>query len=108
MDTESLPDFTGLEMLGLFLRDTAMLRLSAGQASQSRLAFGNLEDKVQAVISAYPQANFEEAVRAVDESVVYLTKGYTKDLILHALAIRLNRALGTLVRTKRTVASTHE
>jgi DNA polymerase-3 subunit delta' len=108
LETGTLPEHAGLEMLGLFLRDTAMLRLSGRRASKSRLAFGHLEDKVQGVISAYPQANFEEAVRVVDQSVGYLTKGYTKDLILHALAIRLHEALGTLVRTKRTVASTHE
>ena len=107
LETNSLPDYTGLEMLGLLLRDAAMLRTSATAATQKRLAFGNREDKVQAVMTAYPDANFEEAVHAVDQSVDYLTHGYTKEMILYALAIRLYRALGTLARTKPRVAATH-
>lgn len=107
LETGSLPDLAGLEMLGLLLRDAALLQVNAAAVNQKRLVFGNLEGKVQGVISAFPHAHFDEAVRAVDESVDYLTRGYTKEMILYALAVRLNEALGTQARTKQPMAVTH-
>ena len=102
LDNKSLPEFTGLEMMGLFLRDAAVFRAVSDTDRKRRLTFGNLEDKIHGIITAYPHADFERAIRAVDESTDHLARGYTKDMVLYALAIRLNEALGTWVKTKRT------
>jgi DNA polymerase-3 subunit delta' len=101
LHSDQLPEFAGLEMLALFLRDAAAFRAVSESGRAHQLTFGNLQDKIHGVISAYPHADFEQAVKAVDESTTYLTRGYTKDMILYSLAIRLNKALGPLVKTKR-------
>ncbi len=102
LDTGTLPEHAGLEMLGLFLRDAAVFRATANGDGGQKLAFGNLQDKIRGVITAYPEADFEQAICAVDESTDHLSRGYTKEMVLYALAIRLNWALGSLVRSKRT------
>jgi DNA polymerase-3 subunit delta' len=106
MSTRNLPEFTGLEMLGQFLRDAAILGKTPGRAAHNRLAFANREDRVQAFMAAYPKADFEKAVEVVDQSLFYLTRGYTKELVLYALAIQLHRALGIMTRAASKAAVT--
>jgi DNA polymerase III subunit delta' len=93
MDAGKLPDETPLELLALFLRDVAVR--GARQSSEGTpLMFARFEENMTRLLSSYPQANFAKAVEAVDESASYLAKGYTRDYVLYALAIRLNEALG--------------
>lgn len=106
LESGSLPEFAGLEMLGVFLRDAALLQHASPNGRNPQLAFGNLEDNLRGLISSFPRADFAEAVHAVDESTTYLIKGYSKDMILYALAIRLHDALGTWIKTKRQTPAT--
>jgi hypothetical protein len=101
LDTGSLPEFAGLEMLALFLRDAAVLRGLSNKTGTAELTFGNLEEKIRGVIATFPHANYERALLAVDQSVQHLTRGYSKDMVLYALAVQLNTALGPWAKTKR-------
>ena len=105
IEIKNMPEFAGFEMLGLFLRDAAMFRAVSNSGQKRPLTFAQLEDKINGIVTAYPHADFEKAIRAVDESTTYLARGYTKEMILYALAIRLNWALGTWVKTKKAIAT---
>jgi len=93
LDTGHLPEEIALEFLGLFLRDVAVLRASGQQGSHLFL-FHGFQETIQGVLTSYPQADFEEAVRAVDRAADFLGRGYTREWVLYALAIRLHECLG--------------
>ncbi len=98
MDMGDQPGETALEMLGLFLRDVSISR--AGNEAATILTFAEFTEPMARLLNSYPAADFETAARLVDQSANYLTRGYTQDLVMYALAIRLHAALGPLVPTK--------
>jgi DNA polymerase III subunit delta' len=98
METGALPEHSGLELLSIFLRDVALWH--ASQNGSDRLPFRDFQTHIVRLLSSYPHADFEAAVHAVDESAQHLTKGYTQEFVLYALAIRLHDALGERATAK--------
>jgi DNA polymerase III subunit delta' len=98
METGKLPEQSGLELLSIFLRDVALWH--ASQDGSDRLPFRDFQTHIVRLLSSFPHADFEAAVSAVDESARYLTKGYTQEFVLYALAIRLHDALGERATAK--------
>jgi len=105
METDELPDDTTLGLLAVFLRDVA-LRRASGSGGTTTLTFAAFREKIEGVLEAYPQADLEQAARAVDDAAQRLDKGYTRDYVLYALAIRLNEALGPRTPSKRKTTTT--
>ncbi len=103
LETGKLPESTALELLALFLRDVA-IRRATGASSSFPITYRNFEEPIKALLASYPQADLDEAAKAVDQSARYLTRGYTQDFVLYALAIRLNAAFGprSFTRSKTT------
>jgi DNA polymerase-3 subunit delta' len=102
-----LPEGTPLEMLGLFLRDVAISRTGAGH--ESALVFKGFEQAITRLVAAYPDADFDAAARAADQSADYLARGYSQEYVFYSLAIRLHDALGprAATKTKSTVTIEH-
>ena len=96
-----LPDPVTMEFLGLFLRDVA-LHAPLRNTAIKPATFRGFEDRICAVLSSYPEANFDDAAQAVDVAGDYLERGYNKDYVLYALAIRLHEALGLRAASKPT------
>jgi DNA polymerase-3 subunit delta' len=92
-------DRSYFDFLNLFLRDAA-LYCAVDEAARERLIFRGLEKRISNVVKAYPDADYETAMHAVDESADYISLGYSADFVLYALAIRIHNALG-----KRAAAS---
>ena len=93
LDSDRLTEQTALEFIGLLLRDVALSRSASGTARRP-VTFRGFEDRIDAILLAYPEADFDAAARAVDVSADYLGRGYTRDFVMYALAIRLHEALG--------------
>jgi hypothetical protein len=95
MDTGELPDGAGLELLEVFLRDVSVFKCGAsGGEGGFRLSFHRFSEPMTKLITSVPQADFEGAVRVVEEARGRLAKGYTRDLTLIVMAIRLKETLG--------------
>ena len=105
LETGKLPESTALELLGLFLRDVAVRRATNGP-SAFPITFRNFEDPIRALLASFPEADLDEAAKAVDQFAEYLARGYTQDFVLYALAIRLHEALGPRTATKSKIAQT--
>lgn len=103
LDSDQMPEQTALEFIGLLLRDVALSRI-ARNAARHPVTFRGFEDRIDAILLAYPEADFDAAARAVDVSADYLARGYTRDFVMFALAIRLHEALGP--RTKSSTKQT--
>jgi DNA polymerase-3 subunit delta' len=103
LDNKRLPEQTALELIRLFLRDVALSR-TTGDTGRRPVTFRGFEDRIDAILASYPEADFDAAARAVDVSAEYLTRGYTRDYVAYALAIRLHEALGPRAKssTKQT------
>jgi DNA polymerase III subunit delta' len=93
------PDPTALEFLGLFLRDVA-LHAPFQNTAVPPATFRGFEDRIEAVLSSYPAADFAAAAQAVDVAGEHLERGYTKDYVMLGLAIRLHEALGPRASVK--------
>jgi DNA polymerase-3 subunit delta' len=93
LDNERLTEQTALEFIGLLLRDVALSR-AAESVARRPVTFRGFEDRIEAILLAYPEADFDAAARAVDVAADYLARGYTRDFVMYALAIRLHEALG--------------
>jgi len=89
-------DRSYFDFLGLFLRDAALCGTLPDLDSQ-HVVFSGLRGRIQRVASSYPGADFQRAIAAVDQSAAYVALGYTPELVLTALAIRIHAALGTRV-----------
>jgi DNA polymerase-3 subunit delta' len=98
LDDKRMPEQTALELIGLFLRDVALSRTD-GDRGERPITFRGFEDRIDAILAAYPEADFDAAARAVDVSSEYIARGYTRDLVMYALAIRLHEALGPRARS---------
>lgn len=107
MDDSGFPEQTALEFISLFLRDVAFLQTKLGHSGIA--TFRGFEDRIEAVLQSYPQANFDRAARAVDITADYLQRGYSRDYVMYALAIRLHEALGprAAAKSKQTKAGQH-
>lgn len=92
LNSNALPAGTALELLALFLRDAALARAAAHSGAPA--AFDGFKSKIAGVLEAFPRADFDAAVRAVDEAAVNLTRAYTADFVMFDLALRLHEALG--------------
>jgi DNA polymerase III delta' subunit len=106
METGNLPGDTPLELLGLFLRDAAVIR--AGDAAVSSLTFASFEESLERLLSSYPEADLATAAAHADQAAEYLVKGYTQDLVLCALAIKLHEAFGPLASRKPKTPTRHD
>jgi hypothetical protein len=93
LDGDGLTEQTALEFTGLLLRDAALCRASES-ALRHPATFRGFEDRIEALLQSYPQADFDAAVRAVDVAADYLARGYTRDFVMYALAIRVHEAFG--------------
>jgi hypothetical protein len=62
------------------------------------MTFHELRHRISRVASAYPEADFTLALKAVDTAAARLSAGYTPNLVLTALAICIHRALGSRAR----------
>ncbi len=100
LETEGLPSETTLELLAMLLRDVALCRSQERNSSIS-LTFQSFQKSIEGIVAAFPQANLEEAAKALDESAGYLARGYTENYVLYGLAIRLRQHLGPRASTKR-------
>jgi DNA polymerase III subunit delta' len=105
LETGKLPESTALEMLALFLRDVAVRR-ATGTSPSFPITFRNFEEPIRALLASYPEADLDEAAKAVDQAADYLARGYTQDFVLYALAINLNTALGTRTSARPKPAQT--
>jgi hypothetical protein len=90
-------DRSYFDFLNLFFRDAALNR-SLASAADAHIVFENLLTRINRVVQAYPDADFESAMQAVDQSAEYISRGYTPDLVLNALSIRIHQALGPRAR----------
>ncbi|RQV97781.1 DNA polymerase III subunit delta' [bacterium] len=86
-------DRSYFDFLNLFFRDAALYSALAKDASD-KLVFRDLEDRIARVGKAYPEADFDAVMNAVDKSAEYISLGYTPDLVLYALSVRIHQALG--------------
>lgn len=81
------------ELLTLFLSDAATSRTSSQIPH-----FPSQRERIAKLTATYPNADFAKAVEAIDRAAMSRASGYTPALVLTALAIELNRALGTRIR----------
>lgn len=86
-------DRSYFDFLNLFFRDAALFR-SLPDTAGDHLVFRDLETRISKVVKAYPDADYDSAMNAVDKSAEYISLGYTPDLVLQALSIRIHHALG--------------
>lgn len=86
-------DRSYFDFLNLFFRDAALYGALQGNSTDN-LVFGALEDRIAGVVKAYPHADFDALMNVVDKSAEYISLGYTPDLVLYALSIRIHQALG--------------
>ncbi|MBK8130182.1 MAG: hypothetical protein IPK53_15180 [bacterium] len=83
------------ELMALFLSDAAA---KATNVVSAELNFPSQRERIAKLTAAYPQANFVQAMAAVDRAAGSRSAGYTPALVLTALAIELHRALGQRAR----------
>lgn len=83
------------ELMTLFLSDAAAC---AVHVPNSAPHFPSQRDRIEKLALAYPTANFAKAIEAVDKAASSRAAGYTPSLVLTAMAIDLNRALGPRAR----------
>jgi DNA polymerase-3 subunit delta' len=86
-------DRSYFDFLNLFLRDAALFS-ALGENADDELVFYKLKPRIAKIAKAFPGADFEAAMTDVDKSAEYISLGYTADLVLHALSIRIHNALG--------------
>jgi len=98
LDNERLTEQTALEFIGLLLRDAALSRVAASVARRP-VTFRGFEDRVDALLQSYPEADFDASARAVDVAADHLARGYTRDFVMYALAIRIHEVFGPRARS---------
>ncbi|MBL0060139.1 MAG: hypothetical protein IPP40_01225 [bacterium] len=83
------------ELMTLFLSDAAAWTAHVPNPAPH---FPSQRDRIAKLSAAYPTANFGKAIEAVDKAASSRAAGYTPSLVLTAMAIDLNRALGPRAR----------
>ncbi len=92
-----------LGTLQLFLRDVATLQTArrAGKSTSLQLILSSVKDRAEKLLDAFPDANSELALRAVQTARDHLDRLYTPINILTKLSYQLSHALGRKRKSQR-------
>lgn len=95
LEDSNFLDDAFFELMTLFLSDAAAW---AARIDNPIPHFPSKVDRIAKLSAAYPTADFAKAIEAVDKAASARMAGFTPSLVLTAMAIDLNRALGPRVR----------